>query len=66
MREQLPADCLDAHDRGVVYFHDMAYSARPMHNCDLLDLETLLTGCEINGIWIETPKSFRTACTVVT
>lgn len=66
MREQLPKDCLDAHDRGVVYFHDMAYSGRPLHNCDLLNLEELFKGCEINGIWIETPKSFKTACTVAT
>ena len=66
MRSQLPKDCLSAHDRGVVYFHDMAYSGRPMHNCDLLNLEELFKGCEINGIWIETPKSFKTACTVAT
>lgn len=66
MREQLPKDCLEAHDRGVVYFHDMAYAGRPLHNCDNLNLEELFKGCEINGIWIETPKSFKTACTVAT
>lgn len=66
MRESLPADCLKAHDDGVVYFHDMAYSARPMSNCCLLNLEELFKGCRINGIWIEPPKSFRTACTIST
>jgi len=66
MREMLPKDCLEAHDKGAVYFHDMAYSARPMSNCCLLNLEELFKGCEINGIWIEKPKSFRTACTVAT
>ncbi len=66
MRELLPKDCLVAHDKGAVYFHDMAYSARSMSNCCLLNLEELFKGCEINGIWIDTPKSFRTACTVAT
>lgn len=66
MRELLPRECLEAHDRGIVYFHDMAYSARSMTNCCLFNLEELFRGCEINGIWIETPKSFRTACTVAT
>lgn len=64
MRELLPKECLEAHDKGIVYFHDMAYSARPMSNCCLFNLEELFKGCEINGVWIETPKSFHTACTV--
>lgn len=67
MRAALPKDCLEAHDKGVVYFHDMAYSIRPVHNCELLNLDELLqNGCEINSVWIEKPKSFRTACTVTT
>ena len=66
MREMLPKECLAAHDKGAVYFHDMAYSGRSMSNCCLLNLEELFKGCEINGIWVETPKSFRTACTVST
>lgn len=66
MRELLPPDCLEAHDRGVVYFHDLSYSARANLNCGLFNLEEIFKGCEINGVWIETPKSFRTACTVAT
>lgn len=64
MRELLPKDCLDAHDRCVVKFHDMAYSAREMFNCCNWNLEEMFKGCKINGIYIETPKSFKTACTV--
>ena len=67
MRNALPANCLDAHDRRVVYFHDMAYSFRSIENCRLLDLDTLLhNGFELGGRWIETPKSFLTACTITT
>ena len=67
MRDALPKDCLEAHDANIVYFHDMAYSIRPIENCRLLDLDCLLqNGFELNGIWIEKPKSFLTACTVAT
>lgn len=64
MRKLLPPECLDAHDRSVVYFNDIAFSARDMINCNLWDLENMFKGCKINNIYIETPKSFRTACTV--
>ena len=67
MRNALPANCLDAHDRRVVYFHDMAYSFRSMENCRLLNLDRLLhNGFELGGRWIETPQSFLTACTITT
>lgn len=67
MRKALPVNCLAAHDRRVVYFHDMAYSFRDMENCRLLDLDRLLhNGFELGGRWIETPKSFLTACTITT
>jgi ribonucleoside-triphosphate reductase len=64
MRKLLPKDCLDAHDRCVVKFHDFSYSARAMFNCCNWNLEEMFKGCNINGIYIETPKSFKTACTV--
>lgn len=32
MFKLLPDECVDAHNRGVVYFHDSAYSAREMVN----------------------------------
>lgn len=67
MRKALPTNCLDAHDRRVVYFHDMAYSFRSVENCRLLNLDRLLhNGFELGGRWIETPKSFLTACTITT
>lgn len=64
MMKLLPAECKDAHERSVVYFHDSAYAARSMVNCCLYNLEELFKGCKINGVYIETPKSFQTACTV--
>lgn len=67
MRAALPKNALEAHDRGVVYFHDMAYSFRSMENCRLLNLDELLqNGFELGGRWIEKPKSFLTACTITT
>lgn len=67
MRAALPKAALEAHDRGVVYFHDMAYSFRSMENCRVLNLDELLqNGFELGGRWIEKPKSFLTACTITT
>lgn len=67
MRNALPKECLEAHDRGVVYFHDMAYSIREITNCELLNLDALLqNGFELGGRWITKPHSFLTACTIVT
>lgn len=67
MRKAFPPACIEAHDRGVVYAHDMGYSIRPLHNCELLDLDYLLQhGCEINNTWVNKPHSFRTACTIAT
>lgn len=64
MKKLLPKDCWEAHERSVVYFHDSAYSARNILNCCLWNLESMFKGCSINSTYIETPKSFRTACTV--
>lgn len=64
MKKLLPKDCWDAHERSVVYFHDSSYSARSLLNCCLWNLEEMFKGCAINSTYIETPKSFRTACTV--
>ncbi len=66
-RKMFPQACIEAHDRGVVYAHDAGYSIRPMHNCELLDLDYLLQhGCKINNTWVDKPHSFRVACTVAT
>lgn len=66
-RKVFPQACIEAHDRGVVYAHDSGYSIRPIHNCELLDLDYLLqNGCKINNTWVDKPHSFRVACTVAT
>lgn len=64
MMKLLPKECVEAHNKSIVYFHDSSYSAREMINCCLYNLEELFKGCMINGVYIETPKSFQTACTV--
>lgn len=67
MRKAFPPACIEAHDRGVVYAHDMGYSIRDMHNCELLNLDYLLQhGCLINNTWVGKPHSFQVACTVST
>ena len=67
-RYLLPPDIVQAHDEGVIHFHDMDYHAqKALHNCDLLDLEDMLqNGTVISGTMIEKPHSFATACNVAT
>ncbi len=63
----LPADIVQAHNEGVIHFHDMDYFAQHMHNCDLVNLEDMLqNGTVISGTMIEKPKSFSTACNIAT
>ncbi|MBO5090794.1 MAG: anaerobic ribonucleoside-triphosphate reductase [Clostridia bacterium] len=63
----LPADIVDAHDRGLIHFHDADYFAQHMHNCDLVNLEDMLqNGTVISGTSIERPHSFSTACNIAT
>ena len=63
----LPKEVVDAHDTGLIHFHDTDYFAQHMHNCDLVDLEDMLqNGTVISGTKIETPKSFSTACNIST
>lgn len=64
----LPKDIVEAHNEGIIHYHDMDYSpAMPMHNCDLINIEDMLqNGTVISGTMIEKPHSFRTACTIVT
>lgn len=66
-RNLLPADITQAHDEGVIHFHDLDYFIQHIHNCQLIDLENMLqNGTVINKKMIEQPKSFQTACTVAT
>lgn len=64
----LPTDVVNAHDEGIIHFHDADYFAQnALHNCDLLNLEDMLqNGTVLNGVMIEKQHRFSTACTVAT
>lgn len=63
----LPHKVVEAHDAGLLHFHDMDYFAQRMHNCCLLNLEDMLqNGTVISGTQIDRPKSFATACNIAT
>ena len=67
MRILLPEDVVQAHDEGLIHFHDSDYFAQHMHNCDLVNLEDMLqNGTVISGTLIEKPHSFSTACNIAT
>ena len=66
-RVLLPAEVVDAHNKGLIHFHDSDYFAQHMHNCDLVNLEDMLqNGTVISGTLIERPHSFSTACNIAT
>ena len=63
----LDNDIVEAHEQGIIHFHDMDYFAQHMHNCDLVNLEDMLqNGTVISGTLIEKPHSFSTACNIAT
>ncbi len=63
----LPQDIVEAHEEGIIHFHDTDYFAQHMHNCDLVNLEDMLqNGTVITGTMIEKPHSFATACNIAT
>ena len=63
----LPADIVDAHEQGIIHFHDMDYFAQHMHNCCLVNLDDMLqNGTVISGTKIDRPNSFSTACNIAT
>ena len=63
----LPRDIVEAHEQGLIHFHDADYFAQHMHNCDLVNLEDMLqNGTVISGTLIEKPHSFSTACNIAT
>ena len=63
----LPEDIWQAHEEGLIHFHDADYFAQRMHNCDLVNLEDMLqNGTVISGTKIDTPHSFSTACNIAT
>ena len=63
----LPREIVEAHEEGIIHFHDTDYFAQHMHNCDLVNLEDMLqNGTVITGTMIEKPHSFATACNIAT
>ena len=63
----LPREIVQAHEQGIIHFHDADYFAQHMHNCDLVNLEDMLqNGTVISGTMIEKPHSFSTACNIAT
>lgn len=64
----LPEDIVQAHDDGIIHFHDADYFAQnALHNCDLINLDDMLqNGTIINGVKIEKPHRFLTAMTIAT
>ena len=63
----LPQEIVEAHEAGIIHFHDSDYYAQHMHNCDLVNLDDMLqNGTVISGTLIEKPHSFSTACNIAT
>lgn len=63
----LDEDIVNAHEQGIIHFHDADYFAQHMHNCDLVNLEDMLqNGTVISGTRIDKPHSFSTACNIAT
>ena len=63
----LSPEIVEAHEQGLIHFHDADYFAQHMHNCDLVNLEDMLqNGTVISGTMIEKPHSFSTACNIAT
>ena len=63
----LPQEVVEAHEAGIIHFHDSDYFAQHMHNCDLVNLEDMLqNGTVISGTGIDNPHSFSTACNIAT
>ena len=66
-RKLIPAHIVQAHDEGIIHYHDMDYTMQNIFNCNLINLEDMLqNGTVINEKMVEKPKSFETACTIVT
>ena len=66
-RKLLPTNIVQAHDEGIIHYHDMDYAIQNIHNCCLINLQDMFeNGTVINDKLVETPKSFSNACTVAT
>jgi ribonucleoside-triphosphate reductase len=66
-RYLIPSDIWEAHEKGIIHFHDTDYFSMPIYNCCLINLEDMLqNGTMISGVKIDKPKSFNTACNIAT
>lgn len=66
-RKMLPRDIVEAHDKGIIHFHDADYFIQHTHNCDLVNLDDMLqNGTVISGTAIDKPHKFSTACNIAT
>lgn len=64
-RRLLPPHIVEAHEKGLIHFHDMDYYAQRMHNCSLINLEDMLqNGTVISETFIDRPHTFSTACNI--
>lgn len=62
----LPEKITKANDEEIIYFHNAEYFLQPIINTSVINIEDMLdNGTAINGIVIDTPKSFQIACTVM-
>ena len=63
----LPKEIMEAHEAGILHFHDSDYFVQHMINCCLVNLDDMLQhGTVINGTLVEKPHSFATACNIAT
>ncbi|MCR4691297.1 MAG: anaerobic ribonucleoside-triphosphate reductase [Lachnospiraceae bacterium] len=67
LRKLLPPEIVEAHNEGIIHFHDTDYYIQHMHNCDLVNLkDMLMNGTVISETFIDQPNSFSTACNIAT
>lgn len=66
-RYLLSPDIIQAHNEGLIHFHDADYFLQHMNNCGLVNSEDMLqNNTVISETLIETPHSFSTACNIET
>ena len=66
-RYLLSPEIIQAHNDGLIHFHDADYFLQHMHNCGLVNSEDMLqNNTVISETLIETPHSFSTACNIET
>ena len=66
-RRLLPKSVIEAHEEGIIHFHDMDYFLQPIYNCCLINLDDMLqNGTIISKTKIDKPHRFSTACNIAT